>query len=140
MRGQAANTAKSNQHEDQLARKVCVRMPHGGFPSTRSLVAALVFLAGLIGAQGCATTVFTVVRTEPPDASVQVTVPHAPWNLAGQSPISVRFTAASAAQQMALIRVSKAGYYTEEKMIPFSSLPAEVEIRLRRVEEEPVRK
>jgi hypothetical protein len=81
----------------------------------------------------CAKTVYTVVRSEPPDASLEVAVPGSGWTPVGQTPKSVRFTAPYNAEQQALIRLSKPGYYNEEKSFHFDTLPPEIELHLRKV-------
>lgn len=98
----------------------------------------LLLLLILVGLIGCTKSVYTLVRSEPPDASLEIAVPNSGgWRPVGQTPKTVRFRAPAInpALQRALIRVSKPGYYNEEKVYQFNDLPPEIEIRLRKVEQ-----
>ena len=98
---------------------------------------SFLFVFILVFLSGCMRTVYTVVRSDPPDSSLEIAVPGSGWNPVGQTPKSVRFTAdkLNQQQQQALIRVSKPGFYNEEKSFPFDSLPPEIEIKLQKVED-----
>lgn len=83
--------------------------------------------------------VFTTVNTEPPHASLEVNISGSgvPWNFIGHTPMVARFwrNPRNPSHRLCLIRVSKPGYYPVEKTYPFETIPAEVNIVLRRVEE-----
>ena len=81
----------------------------------------------------------SVVTTQPQGATVETSVTNAGigWNLAGLSPISVKWTRnpedPAVGDKQCMVRVSKPGYYNSEKIIPFETMPAELTLPLEKV-------